>query len=122
MESLKKTGCIAIDIDDDGLVYVSGKDKETTMSAYNEVAAIVKDYAVGEIVEGDIVKILDFGAIVQLDANHDGMIHVSELKDGFVKTVGEVVKLGDHVKAKVMKVEANGKIGLSLKAMNEKKV
>lgn len=116
---IEKTGCIAIDIDDDGLVYVSGKDKETTMAAYNEVVAIVKDYTVGEVVEGEVVKILDFGAIVQLDANHDGMIHVSELKDGFVKTVGEVVKLGDHVRAKVVKVEANGKIGLSLKAMGK---
>lgn len=116
---IEKTGCIAIDIDDDGLVYVSGKDKETTMAAYNEVVAIVKDYEVGEIVEGEVVKILDFGAIVQLDANHDGMIHVSELKDGFVKTVSEVVKLGDHVRAKVTKVEANGKIGLSLKAMGK---
>ncbi len=116
---IEKTGCIAIDIDDDGLVYVSGKDKETTMAAYNEVLAIVKDYQVGEIVEGNIVKILEFGAIVELDANHDGMIHVSELKDGFVKTVGEVVKLGDHVRVKVMKVEPNGKIGLSLKAMGK---
>lgn len=116
---IEKTGCIAIDIDDDGLVYVSGKDKETTMAAYNEVVAIVKDYEVGEIVEGEVVKILDFGAIVQLDANHDGMIHVSELKDGFVKTVTEVVKLGDHVRAKVTKVEPNGKIGLSLKAMGK---
>jgi polyribonucleotide nucleotidyltransferase len=116
---IEKTGCIAIDIDDDGLVYVSGKDKQTTMAAYNEVVAIVKDYEVGEIVEGEVVKILDFGAIVQLDANHDGMIHVSELKDGFVKTVSEVVKLGDHVRAKVTKVEPNGKIGLSLKAMSK---
>ncbi len=114
---IEKTGALAIDIDDDGLVYVSGKDKATTMAAYNEVMAIVKEYKVGEIVEGPIVKILEFGAIVELDANHDGMIHVSELKDGFVKRVEDVVKIGDHVKVKIMKVEPNGKIGLSLKAM-----
>ncbi len=114
---IEKTGALAIDIDDDGLVYVSGKDKATTMAAYNEVMAIVKEYKVGEIVEGPIVKILEFGAIVELDANHDGMIHVSELKDGFVKKVEEVVKIGDHVRVKIMKVEPNGKIGLSLKAV-----
>lgn len=116
---IEKTGCLAIDIDDDGQVYVSGKDKATTLAAYNEVVAIVKEYEIGEVVEGPIIKILDFGAIMQLDANHDGMIHVSELKEGFVKTVGEVVKLGDVVKAKIIKVEPNGKIGLSMKALKK---
>jgi polyribonucleotide nucleotidyltransferase len=116
---IEKTGALSIDIDDDGLVYVSGKDQKTTQAAYNEVLAIVKEYQVGEIVEGPIVKILEFGAIVELDANHDGMIHVSELKDGFVKKVEDVVKIGDHVRVKIMKVEPNGKIGLSLKAMSK---
>lgn len=116
---IEKTGCLAIDIDDDGLVYVSGKDRATTMAAYNEVVAIVKEYQVGEFVEGPIVKILEFGAIVQLDANHDGMIHISELKDGFVKKVDEVVKVGDQVRAKVIKVDPSGKIGLSLKAAKQ---
>lgn len=112
---IEKTGCLSIDIDDDGLVFVSGKDRATTQAAYNEVAAIVKEYKVGEVVTGPIVKILEFGAIVQLDANHDGMIHISELKDGFVKKVEDVVKMGDTVKAKVVKVDPSGKIGLSLK-------
>lgn len=114
---IDKTGCMAIDIDDDGLVFVSGKDKATTLAAYSEVMSIVKEYKVGEIVEGPIVKILEFGAIVQIDSGHDGMIHVSELKQGFVKKVEDVVKVGDIVKVKIIKVEPNGKIGLSLKAM-----
>jgi polyribonucleotide nucleotidyltransferase len=110
------TGCMAIDIDDDGLVFVSGKDKTTTLAAYNAVAAIVKEYKVGEIVEGPIVKILEFGAIVDIGGGRDGMIHVSELKSGFVKKVEDVVKVGDIVKVKIIKAEG-GKIGLSLKAM-----
>jgi polyribonucleotide nucleotidyltransferase len=114
---IKKTGALSIDIDDDGLVFIAGKDRATTKAAYDEVAAIVKEYKIGDIVEGPVVKILEFGAIVQLDANHDGMIHVSELKDGFVKKVEDVVKMGDQVKAKVVKVDPSGKIGLSLKAM-----
>ncbi len=113
---IDQTGCMAIDIDDDGLVFVSGKDKETTLAAYNAVAAIVKEYKVGEIVEGPIVKILEFGAIVDLGGGRDGMIHVSELKSGFVKKVEDVVKVGDIVKVKIIKAEG-GKIGLSLKAM-----
>ncbi len=114
---IEKTGCLSIDIDDDGQVFVSGKDKATTQAAYNEVMAIVKEYQVGEIIEGPIVKMLEFGAIVQIDSGHDGMIHISELKDGFVKKVDDVVKLGDVVKAKIIKVDQGGKIGLSLKAM-----
>jgi polyribonucleotide nucleotidyltransferase len=114
---IEKTGCLSIDIDDDGLVFIAGKDQATTKAAYNEVLAIVKEYQVGDIVEGPVVKMLEFGAIVQIDAGHDGMIHISELKDGFVKKVDEVVKMGDIVKAKVVKVDPSGKIGLSLKAM-----
>lgn len=113
---IDSTGCMAIDIDDDGLVFVSGKDKTTTLAAYNAVASIVKEYKVGEVVEGPIVKILEFGAIVDIGGGRDGMIHVSELKSGFVKKVEDVVKVGDIVKVKIIKVEG-GKIGLSLKAM-----
>ncbi len=114
---IDKTGCMAIDIDDDGLVFVSGKDKATTLVAYNEVLAIVKEYKVGEIVEGPVIKILEFGAIVQIDSGHDGMIHVSELKQGFVKKVEDVVKIGDIIKAKIIKAEPKGKIGLSIKQL-----
>ena len=113
---IEATGCLSIDIDDDGQVFVSGKDRATTQAAYDAVMSIVKEYKVGDMVEGPIVKILEFGAIVQIDSGHDGMIHVSELKEGFVKKVDDVVKLGDVVKAKVVKVDpGSGKIGLSLK-------
>ena len=81
------------------------------------VTQIVREYKIGEIVEGPVVRILEFGAIVDLGGGRDGMIHVSELKEGFVKKVEDVVKIGDVVKAKVLRVE-NGKIGLSLKGVN----
>ncbi|MST04336.1 MAG: polyribonucleotide nucleotidyltransferase, partial [Candidatus Pacebacteria bacterium] len=113
---IAETGVISIDIDQDGKVYITGPTKETVQSALNIVKSIVKEFVVGEIVEGSVVKILEFGAIVQLDGNNDGMIHVSELKNGFVKNVEDVLKLGDFVRAKIIKVE-DGRIGLSLKAM-----
>ncbi|PIR88221.1 MAG: polyribonucleotide nucleotidyltransferase [Candidatus Harrisonbacteria bacterium CG10_big_fil_rev_8_21_14_0_10_45_28] len=119
-EIIDRTGVMSIDIDDDGTVFVSGVGKEKVDAALGEVRSLTKEYEVGEIVEGEIVKMLEFGAIVQIDSKHDGMIHVSELKDGFVKNVEDVVKLGDKVKAKVIKAE-NGKIGLSLKAMGNQK-
>ena len=82
-----------------------------------QVKSIIKEYAIGEIVEGKVVKILEFGAIVDF-GGHDGMIHVSELKEGFVKKVEDVVKLGDFVRTKIIKME-NGKIGLSIKQLNK---
>jgi len=77
---------------------------------------MMREYKIGDIVEGPIIKILEFGAIVDLGGGQDGMIHVSELREGFVKKVEDVVKLGDVVKVKIIKAE-NGKIGLSLKAL-----
>ena len=82
--------------------------------------SIVKEYRIGDIVEGPVVKILEFGAIVQFGPNRDGMVHVSELKQGFVKKVEDVVKMGDILRVKVIKADADGRIGLSLKAMEGK--
>ncbi len=109
-------GKIGIDIDEDGTVFVSGVDAALVEKGFKTVEALVKEYKVGEIVSGPIIKILEFGAIVDLGGGQDGMIHVSELRDGFVKRVEDVVHVGDHVTAKIIRVEA-GKIGLSLKAM-----
>jgi polyribonucleotide nucleotidyltransferase len=105
-----------IDIEEDGGVFVSGTDLAKVEAAVAEIVGMTKEYKVGEIVEGPIVRILEFGAIVDLGGGNDGMIHVSELKQGFVKTVEEVVHLGDVVRAKIIKVD-NGKIGLSLKQL-----
>ena len=113
---IEKYGLAGIDIEEDGGVFVSGMDLEKVEAAVAEIVGMTKEYKVGEIVEGPIVKILEFGAIVDLGGGADGMIHVSELKQGFVKNVEDVVKLGDFVRAKVIKAE-NGKIGLSLKQM-----
>jgi polyribonucleotide nucleotidyltransferase len=106
-----------IDIEEDGGVYVSGVDLAKVEAAVAEILGMTKEWKVGEIVEGPIIKILEFGAIVDLGGGADGMIHVSELKQGFVKQVEDVVHLGDHVRAKIIKAE-NGKIGLSLKQMD----
>jgi len=107
---------VAIDIEEEGRVFVSGTDAALVRKAYEIVENLVREVKVGEVVEGPIVKILEFGAIVDLGGGKDGMIHVSELKEGFVKSVEDVVKLGDRVTAKVVRVE-EGRIGLSLKAM-----
>ncbi len=113
---IEKYALTGIDIEEDGGVYVSGVDLEKVEACVAEILGMTKEWKVGEIVEGPIIKILEFGAIVDLGGGADGMIHVSELRQGFVKNVEDVVHLGDHVRAKIIKAE-NGKIGLSLKQM-----
>ncbi len=115
---IAETGASTIDIEQSGLVFVAGPSRETTEAAVNIIKSITKEFQIGEIVEGPVVRVLEFGAIVDIGGGRDGMIHVSELKQGFVKNVTDVVKLGDVVRAKIVKVE-NGKIGLSIKALGE---
>jgi polyribonucleotide nucleotidyltransferase len=114
---IKKYELETIDIEEDGTVYVAGKDMSRVKEVAEEIRELVREFKVGEIVEGPVVKTLDFGAIVDLGGGQDGMIHVSELKNGFVKNVGDVVKVGDVVRAKVIRVDADGRIGLSLKQL-----
>ncbi|MFH1346675.1 MAG: polyribonucleotide nucleotidyltransferase [Spirochaetota bacterium] len=113
---ISSTGALSIDVEQTGKVFVAGATKESAQAAVKQIEIITHKFQIGEIVEGEIIKILDFGAIVDLGGGRDGMIHVSELKNGFVEKVEDVVKLGDIVKAKVLKAE-NGRVSLSLKAM-----
>lgn len=113
---IERTGALSIDIEEDGKVFIAGDTREIAERALHEVEAIVKEYQVGDIVEGTVVKILEFGAIVEFGPGRDGMIHISELKEGYVKKVEDVLKVGDFVRAKIVKAEG-GKIGLSLKAL-----
>lgn len=111
-------GKITIDIDEDGTTYVVGVNKELVARAVASIEGMIRQYEIGEIVTGPIIKIFEFGAIVDLGGGQDGMIHVSELGEGFVRSAEDVVKLGQVVTAKVVKIDPErGKIGLSLKAM-----
>ncbi len=110
---------VTIDIEEDGRIFIAGTDSALVARVVEIVKNMTKDFQVGEFVEGTIIKVLDFGAIVDLGGGKDGMIHVSELKEGFVKRVEDVVKVGDFVRAKIIRVE-DGKVGLSLKQANSK--
>lgn len=111
---IEDTGAESIDIDDDGTVFITAASKEAAQAALYEVTAIVKDLEIGETIEGKVIKLLEFGAIVEFPGGKSGLVHVSELKDEFVKDVSSVLNEGDTVKVKVLKIE-NGKTSLSLK-------
>ncbi|MFH1759407.1 MAG: polyribonucleotide nucleotidyltransferase [Patescibacteria group bacterium] len=115
-EIIEKTGIDSMDIDQDGSIFIVAKTDESAEAAKRYVEGIVHEYKVGEIVEGNIVKIMEFGAILEFAPGQDGMIHISELKEGFVKKVEEVVKMGDFVRAKIIRME-RGKMSLSLKGL-----
>ncbi len=108
-----------IDINEDGTVFIATADGNAAMRAKAEVEALGAEIKVGSIYEGKVVGIKDFGCFVELAPGTDGMVHVSELAHGFVKTVTEVVKVGDVIKVKVINVDDNGRIKLSRKALLE---
>lgn len=114
---IAKYGLTTIDIEEDGRVFIAAADKAKAEQAEAEVRALTREYKVGEIIEGNVVKTLDFGAIVDLGGGRDGMIHVSELRNGYVKTVQDVVKVGDFVRAKIIRADDDGRIGLSIKQL-----
>ncbi len=115
---IEKFGLASIDIDEDGGVFVSGTDVAAVDRAIAEITALTKEFKVGDIVEGNVVKVMEFGAIVDLGGGQDGMVHVSEFKNEFVKNINDVVKMGDFLRAKVIRAE-DGKIGLSVKQLKD---
>ena len=108
---------VTIDVDDDGTVQLAGLNAESIDGARSEIEALCEEIKVGTIYTGKVVSMKDFGAFIELAPGTDGMCHISELADGYVKSVGDVVKLGDVVKVKVINVDDQGRIKLSRKAV-----
>ena len=112
---IEETG-VSIDIEDDGHVSVCGTNQEMIDRAIEIIESIVTDLEVGMVLSGKVVNILSFGAQVELGPNKKGLIHISKLTDSHVGKVEDVVKLGDEVTVKVIKVDQrDGKIDLSMR-------
>lgn len=112
---IEETG-VSIDIEDDGRVSVCGTDQAMIEKAIEIIENIVREIEVGMIMTGKVVNILSFGAQVELAPNKKGLIHISKLADSRVGKVEDVVKLGDEVTVKVIKVDKiGGKIDLSMR-------
>ncbi len=111
-----------IEIDDSGLVKIAAVSKEDADAAYNQISEITKEPEVGAIYDGTVVKIMDFGAFVQIFPGTDGLVHISQLAPHRVKQVTDIVKEGDSIKVKVLEISRDGKIRLSHKAVLEENV
>jgi len=106
-----------IEVDDTGLVKIAAANLEDGEAACKIVNDIGMDPEIGGIYEGEVVKVMDFGAFVRIKTGTDGLVHISELADHRVKKVTDVVKEGDIIKVKVLDITRDGKIRLSHKAV-----
>jgi polyribonucleotide nucleotidyltransferase len=115
-EIVEKTGT-KIDIEDDGTIKVAAVGSDAIQKAVDWIKGIVAEPEIGAVYDGTVVKVVEFGAFVNIMPKTDGLVHISELANRRVKTVDEVVKEGDKVKVKCIGVDDRGKIKLSIKAL-----
>jgi len=111
---IEETG-VKIDINDDGSVNVCGTDEAMINRAVQIIKSIVTEIEPGMIFTGKVVRLMNFGAFVELAPGKDGMIHISKLSEKRVNTVEDVVNIGDEVTVKVIEVDKMGRINLSMK-------
>jgi len=110
-----------VDVEDDGTVLISSIEEGADPQRAKEwIEGIVKEVKVGEVYEGKVVRLMDFGAFVEILPGKDGLVHISELAHRRVPTVESVVKVGDKLKVKVIEVDSSGRINLSKKALEER--
>src|ERR1700759_3219768 len=117
-EIVEKTGA-KIDIEDDGTVKIASADGESIKAALKWIKGIVAEPEIGEIYDGKIVKVMDFGAFVNFFGPKDGLVHVSELAAQRVAKPSDVVKEGQAVKVKLLGFDDRGKVRLSMKQVDQ---
>jgi polyribonucleotide nucleotidyltransferase len=104
-----------INVEDDGSVAVSGVSQDGITKALEYIEGLGKVVAAGEIYEGEVVRIMPFGAFVNILPGKDGMVHVSDMSEGYVADANDVVKIGDKVQVRVKEVDEMGRINLSMR-------
>ena len=108
---------VEIDVEETGVVHVLSTDAEAAQRAIKMIEDIVKEPEVGEIYEGTVVKIMDFGAFVNILPGKDGLVHISQLDKKRVNKVEDVVHVGDKVRVKLVEIDKQGRLNLSMKAL-----
>ncbi len=117
-EIVEKTGA-KVDISDDGTVKVASSSGESIKAAINWIKSIASDPEVGQIYDGTVVKVMDFGAFVNFFGSRDGLVHISQLAQRRVQKTSDVVKEGDKVKVKLLGFDERGKVRLSMKSIDQ---
>jgi polyribonucleotide nucleotidyltransferase len=117
-EIVEKTGA-KINIEDDGTVKVASADANSIRAAINWIKSIASEPEVGQIYDGTVVKVVDFGAFVNFFGSKDGLVHISQLAKGRVAKTTDVVKEGDKVKVKLLGFDERGKVKLSMRVVDQ---
>ncbi|HEX4766225.1 MAG TPA: polyribonucleotide nucleotidyltransferase [Lichenihabitans sp.] len=118
-EIVEKTGA-KVNIEDDGTVKVASSDADSIRAAINWIKSIASDPEVGQIYEGTVVKVVDFGAFVNFFGSKDGLVHISQITQGRVNKTSDVLKEGDKVKVKLLGFDDRGKVRLSMRVVDQK--
>lgn len=114
----EETGA-GVDIEDDGTIHISAVDRSAADAAIKRIEDITRDIEAGQIYEGEIVRIVDFGAFVNLVPGRDGLVHISQIAQHRVENVTDELSEGQTARVKVLEVDRQGKIRLSIKALDE---
>ncbi len=112
----EETG-VKIDLDDDGSIKIAATDGDAANEAKKRIETIVADVEVNKIYEGKVVKLMDFGAFVNILPGKDGLVHISQISEERVEKVGDHLTEGDVIQVKVLEVDRQGRIRLSMKAV-----
>jgi polyribonucleotide nucleotidyltransferase len=112
---MEQTGAESIDIEDDGTVFISAIDKDAAEKALKYIQGFAEEPVVGRIYDATVMKVANFGAFCEFLPGKQGLVHVSELSDQYVKDVNSVVKVGDTFKVKLVEIDQMKRMNLSKK-------
>jgi polyribonucleotide nucleotidyltransferase len=108
----------SIDIDDDGTIRIAAIDGDAAKAAIARIEALTREVQVGEVYEGKVAKLMDFGAFVTILPGKDGLVHISQISEKRVENVSEELSEGQTVRVKVLEIDKQGRIRLSMKAVD----
>jgi polyribonucleotide nucleotidyltransferase len=115
---IAETG-VEIDIEDSGLIMIASTDSDGARRAIEIIRGLTEDPEVGTIYTGRVVKLMEFGAFVNILPGQDGLVHISQMAEDRVNRVEDVVHVGDEVQVKLMEVDGQGRLNLSMKAVKK---
>jgi len=110
---------VKIDIEENGTIFVTSEDAQGAQKAINLINNIIQPLTTGQVVEGTVADITDFGAFIEYAPGKQGLLHISQIRPGFVKNVEKFMKIGQKVKVKVIGVDQQGRVSFSIKALNQ---
>ncbi|MEK7133267.1 MAG: polyribonucleotide nucleotidyltransferase, partial [Patescibacteria group bacterium] len=114
VNSIRTASGAEIDIEEDGAVFITGETEESAKKALSLVELITKEFKPGDVAIGKVSRIFEFGAMVELAPNQEGLIHISKLAPYRVNKVTDIVNIGDEVKVKIIEIDEKGRVNLAL--------